>query len=88
MISPPGTKHDLHLQQIAGLGFTVLAVDNYSGRSDAICFGPNDSVARIINDYTLGFDIRPFFFRLPAGVEITEALIRGWANRQEVVFIE
>jgi hypothetical protein len=88
MISPPGLKHDQHLQIIAGLGFTVVAVDHFSGRSDAFCFGPNDSVAGIINDYTLGFEIRPYFFRLPPGVEITEALIRGWANRQDIVFIE
>jgi hypothetical protein len=81
---PPSMYDDISL--ITAGGFTVLGSYAVAGESTIYVYGTELSVMLWTNDYAHKYDIRGWFFRYPAGEEITESRVRKWVERKQFAY--
>jgi len=79
-----GLGYQSDLDQITNLGFTIVSKDHTSGETKVLGYGPESAVFTILGDYNNALVIRPHFFKLVEGMEITEALLKQWTIREDV----
>lgn len=78
---------DTDIETISGLGFTILSQDEYAGHTKIFVYGPTASVVEYLQDVDEDYrlDTPGFFFQIPYGEEVTDALVRQWSENDELV---
>lgn len=79
-------RYDSDIVDIEAYGFTVQDVTDEAGRSVVLVYGPGSAIDEVTNDFTAKQRIPAWFFQIPVETEITTALLRQWAPRQDLIF--